>query len=56
MYGFILNMWVMKRLDEEKIQSYVPKFITQEEVDMILATPQTGYVSPNSFEENIKAR
>lgn len=40
MYGFILNMWIMKRIDEAKVLSYVPKYITQEEADMILATPQ----------------
>ncbi len=45
MYGFILNMWVMKKVTAEKVQSYVPKYITQEECDMILATPQTGYVT-----------
>jgi site-specific recombinase XerD len=45
MYGFILNMWVMRKIDEPKVQSYVPKYITQDEADMILATPQTGTVS-----------
>lgn len=40
MYPFILNMWIMQKIDAEKVQSYEPKFITQEEVDMILATPQ----------------
>jgi len=40
MYGFILNMWVMKRINELKVRTYVPIYITQEECDMILATPQ----------------
>lgn len=40
MYGFILNMWVMGRVTEQKVRSYVPMFITQEECNMILATPQ----------------
>lgn len=40
MYAFILNMWIMRRIDEAKVQSYVPRFITQDEADMILATPQ----------------
>jgi hypothetical protein len=40
MYGFILNMWIMKKVTAEKVQSYVPKYISQEECDMILATPQ----------------
>lgn len=42
MYGFILNMWVMRRVTEQKVRSYVPIFITQEECNMILATPQIG--------------
>lgn len=46
MYGFILNMWIMGRISAEKVQSYVPKYITQEEADMILATPQTGELIP----------
>ena len=53
MYGFILNMWVMKRIDEAKVDLYVPKYLTQEEADMILATPQTGFVSPDSVKEEI---
>lgn len=40
MYGFILNMWIMRKIDENKVRNYVPKFITQDECDMILATPQ----------------
>lgn len=41
MYAFILNMWIMKRLTQEQVQMYVTKgFITQEEANMILATPQ----------------
>jgi hypothetical protein len=40
MYNFILNMWIMRRIDATKVQSYVPTFITQIQCDMILATPQ----------------
>ena len=43
MYNFILNMWIMRRIDQAKVQSYVAedkKYITQDEADMILATPQ----------------
>lgn len=40
MYQFILNMWVMRKIDEAKVLSYVGKHITQQEADMILATPQ----------------
>lgn len=40
MYGFILNMWIMRKINAAKVQSYVPLYITQEEANMILATPQ----------------
>lgn len=41
MYSFILNMWIMKKVNETKVQSYVVKgYITQLEADVILATPQ----------------
>ncbi|MDN4609112.1 hypothetical protein [Sporosarcina highlanderae] len=40
MYGFLLNMWIMRKIDEEKVESYVPKILTRHEADMILATPQ----------------
>lgn len=39
-YGFVLNMWIMQKISAEKVQSYVPKGITQEEANMILVTPQ----------------
>ena len=40
-YGFLLNMWIMKRLDEQYlIQMVALKRITEEEKQMILATPQ----------------
>ena len=41
MYQFILNMWIVGKIDAAKVQSYVTKgYITQAEADMILATPQ----------------
>jgi len=40
MYAFIRNMWIMKRNDENRVRSYVPLFISEEECNMILATPQ----------------
>lgn len=41
MYAFILNMWIMKKIDEAKVQTYVTKnYITQDEANVILATPQ----------------
>lgn len=40
-YGFLLNMWIMKRLDEQYLTQMVAlKRITVEEKDMILAIPQ----------------
>ena len=41
-YQFVLNMWVMEKVDEAWVQSCVNKYITQEECDMILLTPQGG--------------
>ena len=41
MYVFLLNMWIMKRIDETYLQEQVTKGrITQQEYDMITATPQ----------------
>ncbi len=40
-YNFILNMWIMKRVDETFVQGQVTlNRLTQAEADMILATPQ----------------
>lgn len=40
-YGFLLNMWIMKRIDEQYLTVMVTlKRITEEEKQMILATPQ----------------
>ena len=39
-YNFILNMWVMGTITEAQVLSKVPKYISQAEADMILATPQ----------------
>lgn len=42
MYGFILNMWILKKADEDFIQFQVDKGrITKEEMEFIMATPQT---------------
>jgi hypothetical protein len=40
MYNFILNQWVLGKIDASKVQSYVPKWIKQEQADAILATSQ----------------
>lgn len=40
-YPFLLNMWIMNRLDEQYLNQMVTlKRITEEEKEMILATPQ----------------
>ena len=40
-YPFLLNMYMMKRLDEQYLTTMVTlKRITEEEKQMILATPQ----------------
>ncbi len=40
MYNFILSMWVAGTIDEDKVRSYCPLFISVEQRDLILATPQ----------------
>lgn len=40
MYGFLLNMWTMKKVDEQRLISYTPKFISEDEQKAILATSQ----------------
>lgn len=41
MYAFLFNMWIMKKVDEQYLQVQVTKGrITQQEYDMITATPQ----------------
>lgn len=41
MYGFLLNMWVMGRIDEDYLtKAQAIGRITKEEKEMILATPQ----------------
>lgn len=41
MYNFLLNMWIMKKINEEYLQKRVAKGqITQYEYEMIVATPQ----------------
>lgn len=41
MYGFLLNMWILKKIDEDYLALMVTKgFIAEEERQMIIATPQ----------------
>lgn len=46
MYGFILNMWIMGRIEEDYLIDQLNKRrITQEEKEMIMATPRiTDYL------------
>ena len=42
-YGFLLNMWIMRRIDEAYLTLMVtmtPPRITEVEKQMIMATPQ----------------
>lgn len=41
MYPFFLNMWIMRRIDEDYLDGQVAKErISEDEKDMIMATPQ----------------
>ncbi len=41
MYGFLLNCWIMRKVDEAYLGRMVGKgFIDEEEENMIIATPQ----------------
>ena len=41
MYGFLSSMWVMRKIDADYLSVMVKKgFITEDEKDLILATPQ----------------
>ena len=41
MYNFLLNMWIMEKIDEAYLEAQVQKGrITGAEKEMILATPQ----------------
>jgi len=42
-YGFLLNMWIMKKIDEQYLQGQVDKRrITLEEKGMIIINPQVN--------------
>lgn len=41
MYAFLLNMWMMQRVDQPFLEAQAKRgFITEEELQMILVTPQ----------------
>lgn len=40
-YAFYLNMWIMRKVTVEQLQLAVTRgYLTQEEYEMIIATPQ----------------
>lgn len=41
MYEYIKGQWKMAKVTEEWVRKCVPRYITQEECNTILATPQT---------------
>jgi hypothetical protein len=51
MYNFIKGQWIMGKITEEKVLSYVPRYITQEQAEEILATPQDGVLTAPKQEE-----
>lgn len=40
MYAYVLRRWKEYKATAEQIQGFVPMFLTQEQADEILATPQ----------------
>jgi nitrogen fixation protein len=40
MYQFIRNMWIMRRINTNQVQAYVPKYITQEQAEEIISQAQ----------------
>ncbi|MFJ7855310.1 hypothetical protein ACIQX3_21465 [Peribacillus frigoritolerans] len=44
MYAFLIGMWTRRKVTETQIRNYVPRFITEEEAEAILATPQNDAV------------
>lgn len=40
MYQFILNQWVLRKIDENKVRSYAPRWITFEQAETIISTQQ----------------
>lgn len=42
MFKFILNQWILGNITKEKVLSYVPKWITAEQAQTIIATPQAN--------------
>ena len=48
-YAFLLNMWIMRKLDEVYLSAMVARgYINEEEKVMIMATPQVEPVVTNT--------
>ena len=39
-YPFLLNLWMMDQITEETLRSFVPFYISEDELNMILVTPK----------------
>lgn len=39
-YAFLLNQWMFNGMDEETLNSYVPRFISAEEAEKIKLAPK----------------
>lgn len=50
-YAFLLNMWIMGRITEESLHAKVPKYISEDEFQMIILTPQDGVIPLNKSAE-----
>jgi hypothetical protein len=40
MYNFILQQWIMIKIGEVNVRSYVPKWINEAQANIIIGTPQ----------------
>lgn len=47
MFEFIRLQWIMRKVDAEWVQAQVPRWITQDEADMILESQQIPQDSAN---------
>lgn len=43
-YNMYLNMWIMGTVTEAQLRPRVPRFISEVEFEMIIATPQSGVI------------
>ena len=51
-YGFLLNMWCMDRIDEATLRSFVPFYISEDELNAILVTPKWEGYNPSTLDTN----